>query len=209
MSSPVPVREPRSGYPESGQGGVALVLGILSVVLLPLLGPIAWWLAVREKRAIAAGRRDPNGRGVATAGQVLGIIGTVLFALLIALFVALVVGGVALFRGVDDATYTSGGDGSREEWVAAIPRQGEGYAEGRDRAPDRCSLAGWFADQLTPGMSSEEVVAAVGEPDSVETGAPPIEESWRWDLGLCTLDYDVYVVDFSDGSLVDVTYVQG
>lgn len=210
MSSPDPVRESlRPGYPESGQSGVALVVGILSVVLLPLLGPIAWWLGVREKRAIAAGRRDPAGRGPATAGQVLGIIGTVLLALLIAVTVAVLVFGVAVLRSADDVSYASGGGGSREEWRAAIPRQGEGYNSGGRSEPDRCALVGWFESQLEVGMSSDEVVTAVGDPDSTEVGEPPVDEVWRWDLGLCTLDYDVYLLEFTDGSLSQLRYLQG
>ncbi|MGF1661416.1 MAG: DUF4190 domain-containing protein [Kineosporiaceae bacterium] len=68
---------PAGAYPEAGQGVLALVLGILSVISIPLLGPVAWWLGLFDKRAVDAGRRDPSGRGAAVAGYVLGIVGTV------------------------------------------------------------------------------------------------------------------------------------
>jgi uncharacterized Tic20 family protein len=68
-------------YPESSQATLALILGILSVLVLSILGPFAWWIGGKEKRAIDAGRRDPANRGVAVAGWVLGIIGTILLIL--------------------------------------------------------------------------------------------------------------------------------
>ena len=73
-------------YPESSQATTALVLGILSLICLPILGPVAWVIANTEIRAIDEGRRDPTNRGTAVAGKVLGIIGTVLIALALLVF---------------------------------------------------------------------------------------------------------------------------
>ncbi len=73
-------------YPESSQATTTLVLGILSVVCLPILGPVAWVIANTEIRAIDEGRRDPSNRGTAMAGKVLGIIGTVFIAIAILVF---------------------------------------------------------------------------------------------------------------------------
>ena len=66
----------------------ALVLGILSVVLCPLLGPVAWSLGRKAEQSVDASGGALGGRGVATAGKVLGIIGTI--------FVVLLVVGVAI-----------------------------------------------------------------------------------------------------------------
>lgn len=73
-------------YPEESQAVVILVLGILSIVLCQILGPIAWVMGNTELASIDAGRRSPDNRGLATAGKVIGIVGTVFL-----------VGGLAVF----------------------------------------------------------------------------------------------------------------
>lgn len=61
---------------------LSLVLGIIGLVLFPLLGPVAWYLAAKGRREMATfpGRWRPS--GALTAGLVLGIIGTVMLALI-------------------------------------------------------------------------------------------------------------------------------
>lgn len=86
---------------EASQSTLALVLGILSVVCLPLLGPAAWAVARAELKAIDSGRRDPSNRGSATAAQVLGIVGSlILVAAVVVGLVVLVVEGPELLRGI-------------------------------------------------------------------------------------------------------------
>ncbi|MET0930913.1 MAG: DUF4190 domain-containing protein [Aeromicrobium sp.] len=102
---------PGAGYPPPGYGypqyvaapkhakaTTAMVLGIVSVAAglmcyLPLLlAPFAWFTGSKAVRDIDESRGALGGRGEATAGKVLGIIGTVLLALglaMIALFVVL------------------------------------------------------------------------------------------------------------------------
>jgi len=60
---------------------ISMVLGIIGVFFFPLLGPVAWYLAAKGRRELAAfpGRWRPS--GMLTAGFVLGIIGTVFLAL--------------------------------------------------------------------------------------------------------------------------------
>lgn len=70
-------------FPESSQGTTALVLGILGVVGCWILAPIAWWIGRKEVRAIDDGRRPPENRGNARAGQILGIVGTALLVLVV------------------------------------------------------------------------------------------------------------------------------
>lgn len=86
---------------EASQSTLALVLGIVSMVCLPLLGPAAWAVARAELKAIDSGRRDPTNRRVATAAQVLGIMGSlILVAAVVAGLVVLVVEGPELLRGI-------------------------------------------------------------------------------------------------------------
>lgn len=74
------------------RGAVILVLGIVGLVV-PLLcsfcctifaiagcvcGIIAWVMANKDLKEMAAGRMDPSGRGMAQAGKICGIIGVIL-----------------------------------------------------------------------------------------------------------------------------------
>lgn len=76
--------QPTHQFPEQSQATTVLVLGILSLVCLPILGPVAWVLGNQELRAIQDGRRDPGNRSTANAGKILGIIGTALILVVIA-----------------------------------------------------------------------------------------------------------------------------
>lgn len=76
-------------YPEASQATAALVLGILGFVCCFFLAPFAWWIGAVEVSAIDAGRRPPQNRGVGNAGKILGIIGTVLMAPLVLIFLFL------------------------------------------------------------------------------------------------------------------------
>lgn len=62
-------------------GTTVLVLGILSVTICALLGPLAWHYGSDELRRIDMGMANPLKRGEVVAGRVLGIIATVLMGL--------------------------------------------------------------------------------------------------------------------------------
>jgi hypothetical protein len=82
----------QSQPPAQVPGGVAaLVLGVLSIVLCPLCGPIAWSLGRKAEVAADASGGALGGRGLATAGKVLGIIGTI-FLVLLVVFLVLSIG---------------------------------------------------------------------------------------------------------------------
>lgn len=66
----------------SSNATLILVLGILSIVCIPLLGPVAWVMGNNALRELDQGFGDPNSRGLVVAGRILGIIGTVLLILL-------------------------------------------------------------------------------------------------------------------------------
>ncbi len=78
------------GYdaPRSSNATTILVLGILSLVVCGVLGPIAWWMGHAELRQIDAGLVSRNDRGTVNAGYICGIIGSVLMLISI-LFIVL------------------------------------------------------------------------------------------------------------------------
>ena len=88
--------------PTEGRAVAAMVVGIVSLVLacgygVGLLGaPVAWWLGKSSMNRIDASNGQLSGRGMAKAGFVMGIIGTVLLALAL---VAAVIGVIALVAG--------------------------------------------------------------------------------------------------------------
>jgi len=93
MSQPPPPWPPQPGgqypqyppYPQrplrSVNGGLILTLGILGLLVCNLLGPVATVMGGNAVTAIDRGEADPNERGSANAGRILGIISTVFLAL--------------------------------------------------------------------------------------------------------------------------------
>lgn len=81
--------QPPGTYPEPSRAIAILVMGILSVVICGLLGPVAWSMGNTELAAIDADRRPPQNRGAASAGRILGMIAT--FLLVIGTIVAVMV----------------------------------------------------------------------------------------------------------------------
>lgn len=69
----------------NGSGGsnatLILVLGILSILCIPFLGPVAWIMGNNALKELDQGFGNPNDRGLVIAGRILGIIGTVLLIL--------------------------------------------------------------------------------------------------------------------------------
>jgi hypothetical protein len=60
---------------------MAVVFGILGIVCCGLLAPVAWYLGNEEIKAIDAGRLSEANRGMANAGKILGIIGSILLVI--------------------------------------------------------------------------------------------------------------------------------
>lgn len=75
--------EPQGGYPEQSQAVTVLVLGILSIIICQILGPFAWKMGADELKAIGEGRRSQEGQGMAQAGKICGIVGTVLLGMIV------------------------------------------------------------------------------------------------------------------------------
>ena len=83
-------------YPERSQATTALVLGIVGI-FFNVVAPFAWKFGHDELKAIDQGRRPPDGHGAATAGRILGIIGTVF--LILGVLVLLIVIPVSVSSG--------------------------------------------------------------------------------------------------------------
>lgn len=81
------------GYVLPSRSGTILTLGILSLVVCSILGPIAWSMGNEELRRIDSGETDPSQRGSVSAGRICGIIATALmiFSVVIFLFMMLAV----------------------------------------------------------------------------------------------------------------------
>ena len=71
---------------------LSLVLGIIGVVLCSLCAPFAWKLGKEAEAAVDASGGTLGGRGLATAGKILGIIGTVLLVIGVLVLIVLLAG---------------------------------------------------------------------------------------------------------------------
>ncbi|HEX3553476.1 MAG TPA: DUF4190 domain-containing protein [Thermoanaerobaculia bacterium] len=95
---PPPPLVPQAQQSASTQAITSLILGILGVICCGLLAPIAWYIGNQEIRAIQAGASPPASEGLARAGMILGIVGSVLLCLqLIWIFF---MGGMAVLSGL-------------------------------------------------------------------------------------------------------------
>ncbi len=90
------VANPGQQQSASTQAITSLVLGILSLVCCPLLAPIAWFIGSQEVKAIREGRSPIAGEGIAKAGMIIGILGTV-WMVLVGLWIFFW-GGLAVFQ---------------------------------------------------------------------------------------------------------------
>lgn len=78
--------------PNHPRAVTSLVLGILGVLLCALAGPLAWWVSRRTLLEIDGAPERYGGRGMAQAGYILGIVGTVLLAVLLTLLLLVMIG---------------------------------------------------------------------------------------------------------------------
>jgi hypothetical protein len=93
---PPPGHNPVAAVAES-KGTTALVLGLLGLLLCAIFSPFAWYLGLQAKRLSERNGLPPN--GTASAGMVLGIIGTVILGLGVLGIMAWIAIMVAAFAG--------------------------------------------------------------------------------------------------------------
>ena len=79
-------------YQTAHRGGLVLTLGILSLVCNVMMVPgiLAWILGHADLKQMDAGKMDPEGRGLTSAGMILGIIGTLLAGLVLLFYFGLI-----------------------------------------------------------------------------------------------------------------------
>lgn len=73
---------------------LALVLGIVGVVVCGIAAPFAWMLGKRAEQAADADPARYTGKGMATAGKILGMIGTALLALGLIIVIIVVIAAI-------------------------------------------------------------------------------------------------------------------
>ncbi|OLT42051.1 hypothetical protein BJF86_03120 [Serinicoccus sp. CNJ-927] len=73
------------------RGTLVIVLGVLAVAGVPVLGPVAWSVASRALREADSQPGPVVNRGQLVAGRTMGMIGTAVLALMVAVFVATVI----------------------------------------------------------------------------------------------------------------------
>jgi hypothetical protein len=96
MTTPPPYAQPQPNAPNAV---LSLVLGIAGLFFCGgLLCPLAWYFGKQAEDAVDASGGALGGRGIATAGKILGIIGTVFFVIWFVIFIiTLIVGSSFLF----------------------------------------------------------------------------------------------------------------
>jgi uncharacterized membrane protein YjgN (DUF898 family) len=92
------VANPGQQQSASTQAITALVLGILGIFCCGLLAPVAWYLGNQEVKAIREGRSPLAGEGLAKAGMIMGIIGSIL--LVLSILWIFFMGGMAVLQGM-------------------------------------------------------------------------------------------------------------
>jgi len=77
------------------RGVMILVFGILGLVVCVIFGILAWIFGNADLAEMDAGRMDPTGRGMTSAGRVLGMVACILAVVGVVIVVlVMVVGGV-------------------------------------------------------------------------------------------------------------------
>jgi hypothetical protein len=86
---------------DPGRGTMILVMGILSLVCCPLVGPLAWIWGRGDLQKIQSGEIAQDAEQLTKIGMILGIIGTVF---LVIDFFGLCVWGIILAIGIAGAS---------------------------------------------------------------------------------------------------------
>lgn len=84
--------------PDNKRALWSLILGIIGIVCCNLAAPFAFFMGRNEVKAIDAGQGARENRGMALAGMILGIIGSVL--LVLGLIWIVFFGGMAMLSGM-------------------------------------------------------------------------------------------------------------
>jgi small-conductance mechanosensitive channel len=84
-----------AGTRDHPQGTTIFVLGLLGILLCQLLGPFAWAMGSRARSEMKASGAVYSNGGLITAGWIMGIVSTCLFAVTVVMVVAVIGIGVS------------------------------------------------------------------------------------------------------------------
>ena len=96
---------PMAYAPDHPKATTSLVLGILGIVICGIIAPFAWRMGKRAVDEIDASQGQLGGRGQAQAGQILGLIGTILLGLGLLVALGAIVLGVFGAMNASGSTY--------------------------------------------------------------------------------------------------------
>jgi Mn2+/Fe2+ NRAMP family transporter len=117
------------GYQEESRATLSMVLGILGLVLCGIVAPFAWAIGNSEVKAIDAGRRNPENRGTAQAGKILGIVGTVFLALGVVVVVAILMLSVITFSSGNTDSGSGYGEPQVQGQLSPMPSDGAPHGD--------------------------------------------------------------------------------
>jgi hypothetical protein len=84
-------------YPKPDQSGLILAMGILSWIVCPICGVIAWVMGGQALKDMQVGAADPTNRGLVQVGYYLGMVNVILaiccFGFYVLLFAMMAIGG--------------------------------------------------------------------------------------------------------------------
>jgi hypothetical protein len=79
-------------YVQPHRGGLILVLGLVGIIMgCPIFSLMAWVMGSGDLREMRSGRMDRSGEGLTQAGQILGMIPSILFIFGAALFMLIII----------------------------------------------------------------------------------------------------------------------
>ncbi|MFL5342904.1 MAG: hypothetical protein ACJ8F7_22445 [Gemmataceae bacterium] len=82
------------------RGTMILIFGILSFVVCPIFGAVAWIMGNNDMKEIRAGTMDPEGEQLTNIGRILGMVSCALFLVGICIYaIILATVGGAMFMG--------------------------------------------------------------------------------------------------------------
>ena len=88
-----PFNRPRSPVRQHPEGTTILVLGILSIVICPLIGPLAWSMGNKAMAQVRFSGYQFSNAGFIKAGRILGAVATLLMVFYVVLVLALLSSG--------------------------------------------------------------------------------------------------------------------
>lgn len=172
--NPEPGHRPGTSRPyASSRADLVLFFGVLSLFLCGPLGIIAWIMGSSDLRRIRAGTMQPTKVGTLKVGRALGIVGTIIFGVAIALGVVVVKQGVQFSDwGMD------GIDGFMRSKPLPAPEiafAGEWHGEKGTLIRIRLDGSGDFKSRRTTLTGGRVIIEA----NSLSIGLFGLEKTWR------------------------------